>query len=245
MIDRVQIDVRQEIDRYVEQQLSGNEIEELWSQIIQDDEYYDYLNVVANLKAVKEAEASSTSTPVHYLNRYKFIYATAAVILLLITVTFVIKVTNYSANFSVRPVASFELPFQRSANITGTLTANDKVIRQAILLYNDNDLEGAVSILKNNLALTDNVITQSRLYIMLGTLYYNSDNFEEAKSAFQSAISKKEHLKPLMLEKAYWYLGNALYQMDNVTEAEKAMHNVLQLDGAYSRLAKKNLNIKE
>ena len=44
--------LEEKIDRYVNGQLSQEEVDELWAELIQDGYHLDYLKTVANLKEV-------------------------------------------------------------------------------------------------------------------------------------------------------------------------------------------------
>ncbi len=232
--------IEQEIDRYVHGDLSEKEIEALWEALIQEQQYNDYLHTAANLKAIKRDEAPKTA---NIFNRW--VYAGAAALLLLLAVFAVIYFTKTEPKTSVEPIAAIELPFQRSINTGAEITDHDKIIRKAIILYYDNEFEKAVNLLQNELKKAEEPDWIARLNITLGILYYNDDMFEAAKNYFAEAVSLKDKIDPLKLEKAYWYLGNAYFQMWKLDKAEVAMRKALELDGAYSRVVKMYLNAME
>lgn len=226
--------IKQQLDCYIDGQLSTEEIEDLWSHIIQEEEYFDYLNVAANIKAL---DAPVRSAPVYYLMKL-----VAAAVLVLVVVFGVIKISSDNLTTPVQAIAVIELPFQRSAVAPVNLSRHDQIIREAVLLYYNGELEKSVNILKNELAIANDIGWKSQLNINLGIFYYNSNKYELAESSFQFVISAGENIKPLLLEKAYWYLGNTLYQLNDVSGAKEMMRNVVKIDGAYSRLAQKKLN---
>lgn len=55
---RINRDLQQKIDLYVNSKLSPEEVDELWGELIQDEYLIDYLKTVANTKAVIESGRS-------------------------------------------------------------------------------------------------------------------------------------------------------------------------------------------
>ncbi|HKK45832.1 MAG TPA: hypothetical protein VJ964_09935 [Balneolaceae bacterium] len=56
--NRINKDLEEKIDLYINGQLSQEEVDELWVELIQDDYLIDYLKTVANTKAVIESGRS-------------------------------------------------------------------------------------------------------------------------------------------------------------------------------------------
>lgn len=233
MLNGEQTNIKQEIHKYIDGKLSEKETEELWSALIQKQEYYDYLQTATNLKPLNPPEGA---VPAHYLR--KLVYAGAAVLVLLIAVFASLRFTNTQPQSAVQPIASIELPFQRSADLTPTAAGDDTVIREAILLTYNGKFNEAVALLKSDLKKASSPDRIARLNIMLGTLYYNHDRFEQARSYFQKAAAYEDEIKPLRLEKAYWYLGNTWIQLSKFEKAKAAIRKVIKIDGAYSRVAR-------
>src|SRR5699024_8979452 len=133
------INIKSEIDKYIDGQLSPEEIDELWSRIIQKEDYYDYLHVAAN---IKDLEAPEGAVPSHYLK--KLVYAGAAVFIICIIAFVLIRMNNNSVEIPVQPIAAIELPFQRGAEAPAELSGHDKTIREAVLLYYNDEFDEAV-----------------------------------------------------------------------------------------------------
>ncbi|PWG73436.1 hypothetical protein DF186_23090, partial [Enterococcus hirae] len=45
-------ELKHKIDLYTEGRLTASEVDELWAELIQDEQYMDYMKSVANLKTV-------------------------------------------------------------------------------------------------------------------------------------------------------------------------------------------------
>ena len=166
--------LKERIDQYVNGQLSPEEVDELWSELVQKEEYLDYMKSMANLKTVVEKRKAAEK--VEEESTGYIYYAAAAVITLLIAVLSVITYSTQFASESVSPVADVELEYYRSAD--GTLSAGegDKVIRNAIALANSNKVEQAVMLLKEEITKTDDFSYQARLNLTMGSLFYNQSS---------------------------------------------------------------------
>ena len=230
-------DIRERIDQYVNGQLSEDEIDDLWADIVQDEEHVDYLNTMADLKEVagkKQKEAPF---------RKVWMYAAAAAIVLLIAIVGTLQFMNVSeTRADLAPIESIELDYYRSTTSVTTESDRDKVIQTAIELYNKNQFDEAVNLLNEERSGASDVSWIAELDITLGTFHYNEDKFKDAAYYFKDVIKYKDNIDVLTLEKAYWYLGNSYLQMNELAEAEKTMKKAYELNGAYSRVAKSFLN---
>lgn len=232
-------ELEEKIDQYINGQLSAQEIDELWAELIQDGYHLDYLKSAANLKAVIERKKEQRKSKKR--NQYWY-YAAAAVVALLIAVFGVMNYSVQSGATSVQPVSSVELDYYRSAN--GTLDADAKagIISDAIELANTGRVDEAISLLDTELEQASEPTWIAKLSLNLGSLYYNQANYDAAIRHYSNVISNKDHVDVLMLEKAYWYVGNAYFHQDKLTEAETNIEQAYELNGAYRRVAESYLD---
>lgn len=234
-----QKELEEKIDRYVNGQLSENEIDELWAELIQDDYYLDYLKSVANVKAVvAQNQAKNQRAKVHKF----WSYAAAAVVALTIGVLTVLNYPGLTGNSEVSPIANIPLDTYRTTEGTVGNTDENRVIRNAISLANTGRFSEAVNLLKNELNNADNPKWIAEISLNLGSLYYNEGNYTEAASYFEKVKERKDAIDVLTLEKAYWYLGNAYFQLDDLAKAKSNIKQAYELNGAYRRVAKSYLN---
>jgi tetratricopeptide (TPR) repeat protein len=228
--------IEQKIDRYVNGELSAEEIDELWAQIVQKQEHMDYLTTSANLK---EVVSDNKPTPI----RAMYMYAAAAVIVLLVAVIGTMRFADFNNTPSmVEGISVIELDYYRSIEKSVDEDKQEKIIRKAIELYGEERLDEAVNLLRSEQAKSNDIEWTARLDIMLGTMYYNEDMFEIAADYYSNIVGYKDQVKKLTLEKAYWYLGNSYLQMEMLLKAETTMKKAYALDGAYSRVAKSFLD---
>jgi len=221
-------DIEHKIDLYVNGQLSEEETEELWVELIQDQYYLDYLKSVANTKAVIEARYWS--------------YSAAAVIVLLVTVLSVFNFQGSTDATEVQPVSSIELDYYRSSDGSVTAADDEQIIREAIALANTGKFDEAIGMLKTELDEATDPKWVAELNLNLGSLHYNEGNYQSSIDHFQSVIDNKDSIDILVLEKAYWYIGNAHFQLDELEIAREYISNAYELNGAYRRVAKSYLD---
>lgn len=238
--------LEEKIDRYVNGQLSQEEIDDLWAELIQDGYHLDYLKTVANLKEVVKKKKERRKTL--KMKRY-WSYAAAAVIALTIGILGVMNLQQSSINGEVQPIESIELDYYRSSEGTIDNEVDNNVIRDAITLANTGQFDQATALLNKELQQAENPQWISELNLNLGSLYYNEGNYRQSTDYFQKIIAQKESANDnlstdeiLILEKAYWYLGNAYFQLDELDKAKQNIENAYALNGEYRRVAQSYLN---
>jgi tetratricopeptide (TPR) repeat protein len=243
MVDQLDNEeLKRKIDLYVEGQLSPAEVDELWTELIQDERYMDYTKSVANLKTI--VAERSKAEEVNKLPSYVY-YAAAAVVALLITVLGVINFASSSSDLTVSPVADVELEYYRSAD--GSLTSGEaeEVVQRAIALSNKGSQDQAIGMLQTSLE--ENKISPTEkveMSLTLASLYYNREQYDKAINIYNKIIDRgnQTEIDVLALEKAYWYRGNAYFQKDQLKEAKADIKKAYELNGAYRRVAERYLN---
>ncbi|MDR8392107.1 hypothetical protein NC796_13215 [Aliifodinibius sp. S!AR15-10] len=230
-------ELEEKIDLYINGQLSREEVDELWAELIQDGNQLDYLKTVANTKAVIESERKKSK--VFSLKR-SWSYAAAAVVILLVAVLTVVNYPNTQSQ-TVEPIASIELDYYRSEDGVIGNDSQQEVLKNALALANRGNTSEAITLLEQEVQNASSPNWTAELYLNIGSLYYNSGDYQLATQNFQKVVEKKE-VDILTREKGYWYLGNAYFQMNQLDKAQQAIQNAYQLDGAYRRVAKHYLD---
>lgn len=225
------------IDRYVNGQLTHEEIEELWVELIQDEHHLDYLKTVANTKAVIESDREKANI---FNFKQSWAYAAAAAIALLIGVLTVMNFPT-SQPETVEPISQIELDYYRSENGVVASETHRQILKDALSLANSGNTDEAIRILQNELQSTGDPAWSAELHLNIGSLYYNSGAYDRAVDNFEQVI-QKETIDVLILEKGYWYLGNAYFQLNQLDKAETAIQKAYDLNGAYRRVARSYLD---
>ncbi|MDX1636779.1 MAG: tetratricopeptide repeat protein [Balneolaceae bacterium] len=232
-------DLEEKIDRYVNGQLSTEEIDELWAELIQDENQLDYLKTVANTKAVIESQREQTT--IFGLGfRRAWAYAAAAVIALLVAVLAVINIPDVNPD-PVEPIASIELDYYRSGSGVVGEDSHSQVLKTALSLANRGQTSEAIDVLEAEVQSTNNSEWLAELHLNLGSIYYNNGRYQEAIESFQQVVDTRQ-VDVLTREKGYWYLGNSYFQLNQLDEARQAIESAYELDGAYRRVAKHYLD---
>lgn len=236
----VKKDLEYKIDLYINGKLNQEEVDDLWAELIQDGYYLDYTKSVANLKAVIESERERKQVaPVYKLRKFVN-YGAAAAIALIIGV---ISVLNYSSTSTLPGITALEqigLGTIRGPEDSPAATTSE-VIKEAIEMVNNGNVEEAVSLLEAKLSDVEDSELVAEISLTLGSIHYNYGEYESAVSNFEQVISQAT-VDIEVLEKGYWYLGNTYLQLDRLSEAESAFQKVVEMGSQFSRIAKTNLD---
>jgi tetratricopeptide (TPR) repeat protein len=230
--------IETQIDRYINGELSREEIDDLWVELVQHESYMDYLKTSANLKAVVEQEKKPSSI----ITEHRIVYAAASIVLLLLIIFGALQSGYFSTSSKIQPVQSFDIGYERAPQSPDLMTSHEKVIRHALVLYKKNKFTKAVDYLKLKLDQAEKANWAAKLDITIGVLYYNTNKFNHAAYYFKDAIHRKGDVNKVKLEKAWWYLGNSYFQLNMREKAKEAMQKAYQMKGAYSRVAKSYLD---
>lgn len=233
-------DLEQKIDRYINGELNEEQVDELWVELIQDEYYLDYVKSVANIKAVIEKNrALEQQAPVRTLRQYAS-YGIAAAIAIIIGV---IGVMNFSANNELNSVSPLQtLGYDGIRGSEDNVAASEsEIIKEAIQLVNQGDMEEAIALLQAELTEVDSPVLVAEISLTLGSIQYNFGDYDAALESFERVVAQND-VSDLTLEKGYWYLGNTFFQLDRLNEAEVAFQNAYELNGAYSRVTKSYLD---
>lgn len=232
-------DLEEKIDQYVNGQLSSDEIDELWAELIQNGDQLDYLKTVANTKAVIESEREGAATILGIDRAWS--YAAAAVVVLLVSVLAVINMPEFQSAETVEPITSIELDYYRSEDGVMEPNSEQGVLKDALALANRGNTADAIQMLEQELESADDPAWSAKLHLNIGSLYYNDGSYDQAIRNFQHVV-EKQAVDALTREKGYWYLGNAYFQLNQLDKARQAIQNAYELNGAYRRVAKHYLS---
>jgi tetratricopeptide (TPR) repeat protein len=228
-------ELEEKIDQYVSGNLNENEIDELWSEIIFDDYYYDYLKTVASLKSLANGERKQN---IRFLNQTPvFQWIAAAAIVIIASGLILFNVYN-EPEFAVQPIGSIELDYYRSAEGVTESTDVTEIIMTVIAEANSGNISSAISIVDQRLSDISTQEGKAELLATAGSIYYNEGMYTEAADYFERSLDYEiENI--IIQEQSYWYLGNTYFQLNRIEEARTTLEKAYQLNGAYSRVAER------
>lgn len=234
-------ELERKIDLYIHGKLSKDEVDELWAELIQADEYLDYLESAANLKQVIEEREQTPSRLYLFKSDVRKWMVAAAAAIVLIAGSMAIYTNVSWEGESVEPIASIELDYYRSADVADhEETKSEQAIREAIILANNGEYQQAIDRIDEELEETEDAGIRATLNLNAGSILYNIGSYEQALVRFQDVVDRFEG-DDIIRERAYWYLGNTYFQLHNVEYARQAFQQAYELNGAYSRIAQSYL----
>lgn len=230
-------EIEEQIEKYLDGELSANEIDGLWTELIQDDYYYDYLKTAASLKGLSEKKRNKNN--ILNMGGVKQTYLAAAVVIIAATLVLFNIGQDVGVN-SVSPVSSIELDYYRSAE--GMVLENEfnELLISAISAANRGEVNSAISIIEDRLEQVSDPATRQELLVTAGSIFYNSGNYSQAVVKFEEGIAYQSD-DVLLVERNYWYLGNTYFQLNRIEEAKSALESAYNMNGAYSRIAESYL----
>jgi len=228
-------ELEEKIDRYVSGNLSEKEIDELWSEIIFDDYYYDYLKTVASLKGLANGEKRKK---IHLLKSQSPLRYFAAAAVVIIAAGLILFNVYTEQQFPVEPIGSIELDYYRSAEGVTEITDISELIMDVISEANRGNVSNAISLIEDNLEAVSAPEDKAQLLATAGSIYYNEGMYNEAADYFERSLDY-EIENVILQEQNYWYLGNTYFQLNRIEEARTTLEKAYELNGAYSRIAER------
>lgn len=248
-----QASIKARIHEYVEGNLSDNEIDQLWAELISRPDDLDYMQTLATLKKMGDegkfdnlyvtepnvvpisVAHESTKTATLY-DKFKPYLVAASVIIIGVAILFNLM-TSVQPEQSSDPISMIEYEIERSAD---NQTMLDNYLQEAVSLATSGNLEAAYVQINEASSLELTSEQDIDLKMVKGAIQYNSQDYLEALQTFQS-INGIEGIGLMNLEKGTWYLANTQLQLGMTDEAIESMERVIELDGSFSRVAKNKL----
>lgn len=249
---RHQTSIKERIHDFVEGNLSDNEVDQLWAELIARPDDLDYLQTLTTLKKMGEdgkfdhlydtepnvfpmTGAQETSTPTFY-ERFKPYLVAATVIIIGIAILFNLM-TSVQQPQTAGPISMIEYEIERSAD---NQTMLDSYLQEAVNLATSGNLEAAYAQIDEASSLELTTEQTIDLKMVKGAIQYNSQNYSQALETFKS-VNTTEGIGLMNLEKSTWYLANTQLQLGMTNDALESIERVIELDGSFSRVAKNKL----
>lgn len=244
--------IKAQIHDYLDGELSAEKTDELWAHLLGNNENYEYLETLATLRKMgAEGQFDSVSTveetakpyvatettTIFHLKRY---LAAASVLLVGVTIVFNVM-TSQDITATLSPLPVIEYDIERSAD---NATRFKQDINSVIELSAGGEIEEAIIVLdriNETLDLSDS--QKAELSILKGSVYYNSGDYDSAKQVFEHFVQTTDLSADFLnYEKGVWYLANSYLQLGDFNLAKAYIEKVIQLDGAYKRVAESQLS---
>ncbi len=247
--------IKERIHNYIDGNLSESEIDQLWADLLGRPDELDYLRTLATLQkmgkegrfdhlydsepqvvplhATKEKEESGVS----FYERFKPYLAAASVLIIGFAILFNVMTNDVQSPEGVSPISMIEYEIERSAD---NQTILDNYLQEAVSLATSGELEAAFDQLEQASSLDLTTEQSVDVKMVKGAIQYNSGNYSDALQTFQN-IEATENIDLMNLEKGVWYLANTQLQLGMLDEAKENMEEVVEMDGAFSRVAKQKL----
>jgi tetratricopeptide (TPR) repeat protein len=227
------IELEQQIDRYVSGELNQDQVDELWTQLIQEPYYAEYLKTVANISHIISS-SKIRKVDTQEIRSTNVWYAFAATVVLVIGLMSTMLIYKDASVNRFDAMSNLEMH-----NVRSTVISADEVeagIQHGIGLAVTGNTDQAITHLADLYEKVSLADVRSDIQLNIGIIQYNSSRYEEAKNTFQ-LITETSIDDKLMMEKALWYKANTYLKLGSVEEAKHLIRQVHDIDGAYRRIA--------
>jgi tetratricopeptide (TPR) repeat protein len=237
-------EIYREITRYIDGDLSGEEVDNLWEQFINNPEYYKWFETELHLRDLAKEENGKNIHSIHSRpnntsentrkNNKTWIIAAAAVIILSFGIQlFFAGETDYPHPNSISQIQIDEMSGSDIMRSEGTSSHSvDVEINRALALAYEGNTENAAGKFKSLLLEDPDPQQKARIEMNLGILYYNMADYDQARVYFESA-AETDAMSRFFNEKAWWFLGNAYLNLEMLEEARSAVNNVYISEGRF------------
>ncbi len=246
------IEILKEIDRYLNGELTTQEIDQLWGKFIEHPEYLELLKTEAHArkyfqkKVNEDAPAKEQGfwpSPSNAVMAYKnWIYTLAAVLIIFV----LFQLTTIHGNDGLQSELLSSISPQEMVTVEIYRTTEpgfeqldveiNKGYEAAVSGRLDESMDLFSGVLNSNPRPDQKAIAN----LNLGILHFNNSEFEEASAAFKT-VTAEENLSPFTLEKGWWYLGQSLARQNNLADARQAVNTAFQFDGLFRQDAEQLL----
>lgn len=240
--------IKSHIHDYLEGGMPEEKVDELWAYLLGSPDDMEYLETLATLKSMGQKGiliSDDDSTPAtHDKQKRTRIYSIrkylVAAALLIISFVFSYSLIDQSdTTTGPVPISSIEYNTERSAEQGTTFIG---YINNAVEESAEGNVDAAIDILNEaraNLELSSDQF--NKLKIVEGSVFYNAKKFIEAKSVFESLTEDRNNISFIDYERSLWFLANSHLQLNETERARITMEEVVELDGAYNRVARNTL----
>ncbi len=238
-------EIYREITRYIDGDLSKEEIENLWAQFVENPEYYKWFETELHLRDLAKKESQSNIHSIHpdseqseqisfWKSSKGWVMAAAAVVLISFGLhIFPMSETDISHPDSISQIDINEMSGSDILRSEGEVSQTmDIEINRALASAYEDDQDSAVRKFRALLLQNPDPHQKARIELNLGILYYNMANYDQATLFFEAA-AESDAMNRFFREKAWWFLGNAYLNLEMLEEAREAVYNAYTSDGRF------------
>jgi len=248
------IDMVKRIDAYIKGNLSEDQVEDLWRDLLKNPAYIDYLETEIGVKGIIESKLRNKSTRDtgrsgsgrdKSFKYYARAIAAAAVLGVLLTFGY-FYIFQSGPSPAEMAMARIELadnlitPDVVRSGDQDVMKDTDVLLRlgyeHAVAGNYDQAIEQYRKVIDN----AESPEIAAKGYLNLGMVLYNSESYRQAETSFLEAINTQS-VQNTIMEKAYWYLAHTYLRLDNRDQARSTLTSVSDMNGFYKEQADKIL----
>ena len=237
METRIPKHIQERVHNLLDSKMNEQQSEALWAEMVMNPAYIEYMKTVGAFKHLgkefgnKNLHSKSSTSALR-------VYLSAAAILLIVGLLGIFYLIAPTHSVSLSPIGTIELDNIRSAE---QYTGSKHLLQTAIAHLVKGEEQQALAIIYQIRENPESADSKGEAIILSGIIHYNNQSYEQAFKDFM-LVANDDTYNKLTKEEALWFAANSLLQLDRSVEAEKVLGRVIELDGAYSRVATKLMN---
>ena len=216
--------IRRQFDRYIAGELSHEEIEKLWADLIDHPELLDELKVQASLKSAfdqNQADSARENT-VDYTSSasiVKWVVPIAAVVIIAIGFSWFQFSGSPDKPVAIESISHAELysPDVQRSEEGERLRGVDSLMHAGYTSAVNSEIQPAITYFQQVADSDLDNDSPAKAKHNLGIIFYNDRDFEQAVQTFKEAIEYESDRS--FLAKTHWYLANTYIQLEHYDAA--------------------------
>lgn len=229
-------ELEKKIDAYVKGDLSENEAQKMWAELLKHPLYIDWLQTEIDLTR----HHRQTTRQGNFQQYWKWAAAAAAVVL-------VVAGLNLLSSETLNDYTVERILLRENLATAGVMRSdepNSEIVDSLLNIGFESAVSGninkAVSIYEEVIEKYPNTPYAAKAHLNTGIITYNRGKYTSAISSFEKVVSVVDQ-NNFIIEQAYWYMGNALINIEKYRRAHEALKKAYQLNGIHKEDAQRLL----
>ncbi len=232
--------IRRQIDRYISGELTPDEIDQLWADLLDYPELLEELKAQATLKSIISDQNSNLAgepgqsyTSGSFTPYYRWALPLAAMLLLAIGISWYLSMDEpYPEAVESISYAEMYVPDVQRSDEGKRLTGTDSLLHSGYNAAVNNRISEAISHFREASDKGLDSDSEAEVNLNMGILFYNDRDFEQAALLFEKSANQTSRKR--LQTKNYWFLANTYLQLEEFNLAFEYARKAHQGSGEFA-----------
>lgn len=232
--------IRRQIDRYISGELTPDEIDQLWADLLEFPELLEELKAEATLKSILADQNNNLADEPGQSYRtgrftpyYRWALPLAAMLLLVIGISwFTSNDEPYPEAIQTISYAEMYVPDVQRSDEGKRLTGTDSLLHSGYNAAVNEHISEAISYFIEASEKGLDSDSEAEVNLNMGILFYNDRDFEQAAHLFKTSAEQTSSTR--LQAKNYWFLANTYLQLEEFNLAYEYAQKAHQAGGEFA-----------